>query len=202
MNASARENYLIRVGDPLARASRALIAELDAFNTALYPSESNHFDPPEALVGPQCVFLVVEQHGELVGCGAAKNCGGWAELKRMYLKPKARGGGIALAMLVQLLDWARAQKLPLAAWKRGMSASGRSSSTGARVSRKSLPSRPTSLTRCRYSWSVRSGRMRRPNRAGPYAFRSRTTEASAQRPGGAHELLEGVSLSTTRRKSG
>jgi putative acetyltransferase len=61
----------------------------------------------------------VEQRGELVGCGAAKHCGGWAELKRMYLKPKARGGGIALAMLVKLLDWARAQKLPLARLETG-----------------------------------------------------------------------------------
>ena len=32
----------------------------------------------------------------------------------MYLKPKVRGEGIALAMLVKLLDWARAEKLPLA----------------------------------------------------------------------------------------
>jgi putative acetyltransferase len=61
----------------------------------------------------------VEQDGELVGCGAAKNCGSWAELKRMYLKPKARGGGIALAMLVKLLDWARAEGLPLARLETG-----------------------------------------------------------------------------------
>jgi putative acetyltransferase len=119
MNASAREKYTIRPGDPRTAGVRALIAELDAFNSALYPAESNHFDPPDALAGPDCIFLVVEQHGELVGCGAARNCGGWAELKRMYLKPKARGGGIALAMLVKLLDWARAQKLPLARLETG-----------------------------------------------------------------------------------
>ena len=65
------------------------------------------------------VFLVVEQDGELVGCGAAKNCGQWAELKRMYLKPKARGGGIALAMLVKLLDWARKEGLPVARLETG-----------------------------------------------------------------------------------
>src|SRR5688572_18606229 len=160
MNATAKESYLIRTGDPLAPQVRALIAELDAFNSALYPAESNHFDTPEALAGPSCIFLVVEQRGELVGCGAAKNCGGWAELKRMYLKPKARGGGIALAMLVKLLDWARAQKLPLARLETGMSASARSSSTGARVSRKFLRFHPTNPTRCRYSWSARSDRLR------------------------------------------
>ena len=65
------------------------------------------------------MFLVVEQGGEIVGCGAAKHCGGWAELKRMYLKPKARGGGMALAMLVKLLDWARAEGLPLARLETG-----------------------------------------------------------------------------------
>ena len=112
-------NYTIRPGDPLSAEARALIVELDAFNTALYPAESNHFDTPETLAAGRGVFLVVEQDGEIVGCGAAKHCGGWAELKRMYLKPKARGGGIALAMLVKLLDWAREQKLPLARLETG-----------------------------------------------------------------------------------
>jgi putative acetyltransferase len=112
-------NYTIRDGSPLEPGVRALIEELDAFNTALYPAESNHFDSPETLAGSLGVFLVVEQEGELVGCGAAKNCGQWAELKRMYLKPKARGGGIALAMLVKLLDWARKEGLPVARLETG-----------------------------------------------------------------------------------
>jgi putative acetyltransferase len=116
-------NYTIRIGSPLDANVRALIDELDAFNTALYPAESNHFDSPETLAAglanSQGVFLVVEQDGELVGCGAAKHCGQWAELKRMYLKPKARGGGIALAMLVKLLDWARQEGLPLARLETG-----------------------------------------------------------------------------------
>ena len=64
MNASARESYTIRPGDPRSSGVRALIAELDAFNSALYPAESNHFDPPDALAGADCIFLVVEQHGE------------------------------------------------------------------------------------------------------------------------------------------
>jgi hypothetical protein len=54
MNASAREKYTIRPGDPRTAGVRALIAELDAFNSALYPAESNHFDPPEALASAGC----------------------------------------------------------------------------------------------------------------------------------------------------
>jgi putative acetyltransferase len=120
---TAPASYSIRAGNPLDAEVRALVTELDAFNSALYPAETNHFDTPEALAATLTagtgVFLVVEQGGELVGCGAAKHCGQWAELKRMYLKPRARGGGIALAMLVKLLDWARAQGLPLARLETG-----------------------------------------------------------------------------------
>lgn len=107
-------NYTIRPGDPTDAAVRALIAELDAIGSALYPAESNHFDPPETLVANGALFLVVERAGQLVGCGAAKKCGGWSEIKRMYLKPEARGSGIAQALLTQLLDWTRRQGLPLA----------------------------------------------------------------------------------------
>lgn len=119
MTAGTVPNYRIREGSPLEPAVRALIEELDAFNTALYPAESNHFDPPEALAAAQSVFLVVEWDGELVGCGAAKHCGEWAEIKRMYLKPQARGAGLALAMLERLLEWARARDLPLARLETG-----------------------------------------------------------------------------------
>jgi putative acetyltransferase len=42
----------------------------------------------------------------------------------MYLKPQARGGGLALAMLVKLLDWARAEKLPLARLETGHESAG------------------------------------------------------------------------------
>ena len=121
---TARSNYSIREGDPLDPAVRSLIAELDAFNAALYPAESNHFDAPEVLVANRGVFLVAERDGELVGCGALKHCGDWAELKRMYLKPAARGNGIALAMLARLLDWARGQGLALARLETGYASDG------------------------------------------------------------------------------
>lgn len=117
-------DYLIREGDPRTAGVRALVAELDAFNTALYPAESNHFDPPDALVGADRLFLVVERGGELIGCGAAKHCGGWAEIKRMYLKPEARGAGVAAALLERLLDWAREQGLRLARLETGHASDG------------------------------------------------------------------------------
>jgi putative acetyltransferase len=112
-------NYSIRAASPLDADVRALIAELDAFNVALYPPESNHFDAPETLAAARAVFLVVERNGVIVGCGAAKNSGGWAEIKRMFLKPEARGSGIAAALLDRLIAWARAERLPLARLETG-----------------------------------------------------------------------------------
>ena len=71
MKPGAAANYRIREASPLEPPVRTLIAELDAFNTALYPAESNHFDPPERLAASRSIFLVVERVGQIVGCGAA-----------------------------------------------------------------------------------------------------------------------------------
>jgi putative acetyltransferase len=112
-------NYRIREASPLEPAVRELIEELDAFNSSLYPAESNHFDPPEKLAASRSIFLVVERDARIVGCGAAKHCGGWAEIKRMFLKPEARGAGLAMLTLDRLLDWARAEGLTLARLETG-----------------------------------------------------------------------------------
>ena len=119
MNAGSHANYRIREGSPLEPAIRTLIADLDAYNTSLYPVESNHFDAPEALANARSIFLVVERDGALVGCGAAKHCGEWAEIKRMYLKPEVRGGGLAMLVLDRLLDWAKGEGLTLARLETG-----------------------------------------------------------------------------------
>lgn len=119
MTPASLSNYRIREGRPTDPDVRALIAELDAFNTALYPAESNHFDPPEKLAATRGVFLVAEGGAGLVGCGAAKHCGEWAEIKRMFLKPEARGSGLAALILERLLDWARNEGLTLARLETG-----------------------------------------------------------------------------------
>ena len=119
MKPGVAANYRILEASPLDPPVRALIEELDAFNTALYPAESNHFDPPETLAASRAIFLVVERDGKIVGCGAAKHCGGWAEIKRMFLRPEARGAGLAMMMLDRLLDWAKAEGLTVARLETG-----------------------------------------------------------------------------------
>ncbi len=70
-----------------------LIGELDAFQSTLYPAESNHcldFSTVsnEAL---RCI-IVHDANGVAVGCGAVLlQNGGYCELKRVFIRPEYRG---------------------------------------------------------------------------------------------------------------
>jgi putative acetyltransferase len=51
--------------------------------------------------------VVAYLNDEAVGCGAIKEFSpGVAEVKRMYVKPEARGNGVARAVLAELEKWA------------------------------------------------------------------------------------------------
>ncbi|MCW0180345.1 GNAT family N-acetyltransferase [Zavarzinia sp.] len=84
-----------------------LIRALDAFHSELYPAESNHFLDVEAMMQPNVTFVVVRLEGMAVGCGAlVRDPGGFAEIKRMYLAPAARGRGLGRHLLQFLLSCA------------------------------------------------------------------------------------------------
>ena len=93
----------IRPVDPRSDATRALIAPLDAYQVELYPDESNHLDPVEELVKPHARFLGAFDDETLVGIGAVKLLDDYAELKRMFVTPAARGLGIG-RRLVEALE--------------------------------------------------------------------------------------------------
>ncbi|PWR25644.1 GNAT family N-acetyltransferase [Zavarzinia aquatilis] len=84
-----------------------LIRALDAFHSELYPAESNHFLDIEAMKSERVTFVVVRLEGMAVGCGAlARDPAGFAEIKRMYLAPAARGRGLGRHLLQFLLSCA------------------------------------------------------------------------------------------------
>lgn len=88
----------------------ALIDELDAYQKPLYPAESHHGLDIGALLQPHVTFVVARSEGaQAVGCGALVQEDGWAELKRMYVRPGLRGRGIAQAILGFLEERAAAQ---------------------------------------------------------------------------------------------
>ena len=98
---------IVRPADPREPAVRTLIAELDEYHTRLYPAASNHLDPPETLASPNVHFVTATLDARLAGCGALKCFDGWGEIKRMYVRPHARGHGVARAILVALEKAAR-----------------------------------------------------------------------------------------------
>jgi putative acetyltransferase len=81
----------------------ALIEELDAYQAALYPPESNHGIGVEALARPGVLFAVArDEEGAAVGCGALVLGEDHGELKRMYVRPGRRGLGVGKALLAFL----------------------------------------------------------------------------------------------------
>jgi len=71
-----------------------LIDELDAYQTSLYPAESNHLLDLKSLGDPSIRFFVARRDGQALGCGALRiDSAVFGEVKRMFVLPEARGSG-------------------------------------------------------------------------------------------------------------
>jgi DNA-binding MarR family transcriptional regulator/GNAT superfamily N-acetyltransferase len=87
---------------------RAYFAELDErFTQGFVPGEDGSAEP-DALRAPAGLFLVAYRGPEPVGCGGVKHHDdGWAEIKRMWVAPSARGLGLGRRLLSELEACAR-----------------------------------------------------------------------------------------------
>jgi putative acetyltransferase len=93
--------------DPMSPGAQDLIVQSEALMNALYPAESNHFEPAANLQPPGGAFWGCWLGDELVGCGgvkfhAAADEPAYGEIKRLFVRDNARGRGVARRLMVQL----------------------------------------------------------------------------------------------------
>jgi putative acetyltransferase len=87
---------------------RELLGELDAFLAGEYSAEQQHGVAIERLFEPHMRFFIARDGEEAVGCGGVALFDAFAEVKRMYVRPAARGSGVAQALLARIEAEARA----------------------------------------------------------------------------------------------
>ena len=93
----------IKIENPDQAEVHALLAASDAYMASLYPAESNHMVDVNTLKQPHVTFLVARAEGRAVGCGAVvQSTDGWAEIKRMFVSPAARGRQVGRKLLERL----------------------------------------------------------------------------------------------------
>ena len=93
----------ITIEDPCQPDIVALLAASDAYMATLYPAESNHMLDVASLQRPEVVFVVARDNGRAVGCGALVKSGEcWAEIKRMFVAPEARGQKLGRGLIQKL----------------------------------------------------------------------------------------------------
>jgi putative acetyltransferase len=94
------EIALVRVPDD---DLRLLVGELNDELGALYWVEQRHGLALDALFEPHIRFFVARADGQAAGCGGVALFDGFAEIKRMYVRPNLRGRGIADAIMTRLI---------------------------------------------------------------------------------------------------
>jgi putative acetyltransferase len=99
--------------DPRRADVEGLVRALDAMFESLYPAESNHLLDIETLARPDIRFFVVREKGEALGCGALWIHEHYGEVKRVYVKPGARGKKIGHVIIRRLEEEAKALGLKL-----------------------------------------------------------------------------------------
>ena len=99
---------VITIADPAHPPVRAMVAELDAYLVPLYPAESNHLLDIETLRQPQMRFFAAHRGPEVLAIGGCWLHDDYAEVKRIYVTPAARGLGLAKLIMQRIEDEAKA----------------------------------------------------------------------------------------------
>ena len=86
-----------------APAARPLVAELDADLARRYDDDTPILAPPDEFLPPGGLFVLATVDGKPMACAGFRRVDdATAELKRMYVRPAARGKGLARRLLAHL----------------------------------------------------------------------------------------------------
>ncbi|HEN3567745.1 TPA: GNAT family N-acetyltransferase [Yersinia enterocolitica] len=89
-----------------------LMNQLDAYQSALYPYESNHAESLDSLAQIETFVYVAKYEEGIVGCAIlALPKTPYPEIKRVFVSPDYRGQGVARRLMTALLHQANALSL-------------------------------------------------------------------------------------------
>ncbi len=97
-----------------------LIEALDAYQSQLYPPESNHLDSIDTLRAGNVSMLAVLDNGIPVAMGAIKFYKQYGEIKRVFVSPSHRGRGLAKQIMAALEATALAKGLNMVQLETGI----------------------------------------------------------------------------------
>jgi putative acetyltransferase len=105
--------FTIAIESPLTDDVRALVKALNEFTYELTPAEYRHHMTVEQMAQPDTtLFVARDENGAPLGMGALRrHASGVGEVKRMFVKPEARGQRIGEAMLAHIEALAREEGL-------------------------------------------------------------------------------------------
>ena len=113
-------DVLITIADPGDPPVTAMVEELDAYLVPLYPAESNHLLDIETLRQPEMRFFAAFRGEDVVAIGGCWLHGDYAEIKRIYVTPAARGLGLAKQIMQRIEQEALACGCTLARLETGI----------------------------------------------------------------------------------
>lgn len=102
-------SFTVAAESPLSDDVRALVQALNEFTYGLTPAEHRHHMTVEQMAEPDTtLFVARDEQGAPLGMGALRrHANGVGEVKRMFVKPEARGLGVGGAILARIEGLAR-----------------------------------------------------------------------------------------------
>ena len=104
---SDHNKIIVTLADPRQTEIKALIESLDTYMLGLSPAESTHRVDAITLASENARFFSALLDGIVVGCGGIMLEPNYAEIKRIFVSPHARGLGVGHKLLETLETEAR-----------------------------------------------------------------------------------------------